>query len=138
MHLAVLETPRLVADSICRRHLQERLQTVERSAATSAAATNEGSINAGGGVAVEALGEQVAEGLRRAAGAEGDVTELRRELATMRKLMGSVNQPPATLAAVGDARAARGRQGGGGGVGRTVSDSGAASEDDGGSSGDEI
>ena len=114
---------------------------MERSAATTSAApaaTNESSSGGGGGVAVEALGEQVAEGLRRAAGAEGDVTELRRELATMRKLMGSVKQPPATLAGVGEARAARGRQGGSGGVGRTVSDSGAASEDDGGSSGDEI
>ena len=115
---------------------------MERSAATTSAApaaTNENS--SGGGVAVEALGEQVAEGLRRAAGAEGDVTELRRELATMRKLMGSVKQPPATLVGVGEARAARGRQGGSGGVGRTVSDSGAASEeeeDGGSSSGDEI
>lgn len=41
---------------------------------------------------VEKLGRQVAEGLRRAAGAEGQVADLRAELMTMRKLMGKQQQ----------------------------------------------
>ena len=137
----------------------DRIETIENDLAAVASETTArdggdgGAASATGGAQLEKLGRQVAEGLRRAAGAEGDVSELKDELATLRRLIATQataepprpgpGPPPVPPAAqrggergvMRDVAAAVGR--GPAPPHRTQSDAGAASADDD-SDGDEI
>ena len=129
----------------------DRIETIENdlvavgSKATARDGGGGGGASAAGGAQVAKLGQQVAEGLRRAAGAEGDVSELRAELATLRRLMAAQTMmavPPrpgprgAERGVMRDVAAVVGR-GPAPPPRRTHSDAGAASADDD-SDGDEI